>query len=101
MRVETLGDDFDAENSAFLDSAAAMQTLDLVITPDTSLAHLAGALGCEVWVALKFAPDWRWFLESQATPWYPQMRLFRQRSAGDWKGVFEEMQAALRGIHLS
>ena len=97
-RVETLGDEFDAENNAFLDSAAVMQVLDLVITPDTSLAHLAGALGCQVWVALKFAPDWRWFLESSATPWYPQMRLFRQPAPGDWGSVFAQMQAALRGV---
>ena len=100
LRVETLGDDFDAENKAFLDSAAAMQALDLVITLDTSLAHLAGALGCEVWVALKFAPDWRWFLESSATPWYPQMRLFRQPAPGDWKSVFAQMQTKLRSLHL-
>lgn len=96
--VETLGDDFDAENNAFLDSAAVMQTLDLVITLDTSLAHLAGALGCEVWVALKFAPDWRWLLESPSTPWYPQMRLFRQPAPGDWQRVFADMQAALQGV---
>lgn len=101
MRVETLGDDFDAENNAFLDSAAVMQVLDLVITLDTSLAHLAGALGCPAWVALKFAPDWRWFLESPRVPWYPQLRLFRQRSPGDWKSVFAQMQTALRSVHLS
>ena len=98
--VETLGDDFDTENNAFLDSAAVMQGLDLVITLDTSLAHLAGALGRPAWVALKFAPDWRWFLESSATPWYPQMLLFRQPAPGDWKNVFAQMQAALRSIHL-
>jgi hypothetical protein len=101
MAIETLGDDFDAENNAFLDSAAVMQSLDLVITADTSLAHLAGALGCQVWVALKFAPDWRWFLESPRTPWYPQMRLFRQDAPGDWKSVFAQMQTALRTVHLS
>ncbi len=101
MRVETLGDDFDAENNAFLDSAAVMQVLDLVITPDTSLAHLAGALGRPAWVALKFAPDWRWFLESPRSPWYPQMRLFRQDAPGDWKSVFAQMQTALRSVHLS
>lgn len=101
LRVETLGDDFDAENKAFLDSAAVMQVLDLVITPDTSLAHLAGALGCPAWIALKFAPDWRWFLGSSATPWYPQMRLFRQPAPGDWKSVFAQMQTALSSVHLS
>ena len=94
-RVESLGDDFDAGEYAFLDTAAVMQSLDLVITADTAIAHLAGALGRPVWLALKFAPDWRWLVERQDSPWYPTMRLFRQTVPGDWRGPFDRMAAAL------
>jgi tetratricopeptide (TPR) repeat protein len=92
-QVECLGEDFDKEPDAFLDSAAVMASLDLVITLDSALAHLAGALGHPVWVALKQVPDWRWFLGRRDSPWYPSMRLFRQKTEGDWAGVFAEMQA--------
>ncbi len=95
-RVETLGDDFDAGDYAFLDTAAAMANLDLVITADTAIAHLAGALGRPVWLALESAPDWRWGLEREDTPWYPTMRLFRQAAPGDWRGPFDRMAAALQ-----
>ncbi len=80
----------------FLDTAAAMAELDLVLTSDTSTAHLAGALGVEAWVVLPFAPDWRWPREGDRTPWYPTMRLFRQTVSGDWPGVFAAVEAALR-----
>jgi tetratricopeptide (TPR) repeat protein len=100
MTVEILGDDFDASASAFLDTAAVMQLLDLVITPDTSLAHLAGALGRPAWVALKYIPDWRWFLDRDDSPWYPSLRPFRQRSPGDWTPVFAEMEAWLKAANL-
>ena len=96
MRVETLGSDFDSGPDSFFDSAAVMKSLDLVITSDTAVAHLAGALGAPVWVALKSAPDWRWMMEGYDSLWYPTMRLFRQQSAGDWAGVFAQMEAALR-----
>jgi ADP-heptose:LPS heptosyltransferase len=69
---------------------------DLVITSDTAVAHLAGALGVETWVALKHVPDWRWMLDREDSPWYPGMRLFRQQRDGDWDGVFARMRAALR-----
>ena len=98
MTVETLGDDYDAGDDAFLDAAAVMENLDLVITSDTSIAHLAGALGRPVWVALQHAPDWRWLLERPDSPWYPSMRLFRQRAPGDWTGVFSEIADALRTL---
>jgi len=98
MRVETLGDDFDAGEDAFLDTAAVMENLDLVISTDTSIAHLAGALGRPVWVALKQVPDWRWLMDRSDTPWYPTMRLFRQQCRGHWKGVFADVEAALRGL---
>jgi tetratricopeptide (TPR) repeat protein len=88
-------DDFDLTHGAFMDTAAVMTNTDLVITSDTSIAHLAGALGVRVWVALPFTPDWRWLLVRGDSPWYPTMRLFRQRAPGDWKSVFEEMTSAL------
>jgi tetratricopeptide (TPR) repeat protein len=95
-QVESLGADFDAGGDAFLDTAAAMQSLDLVITCDTSIAHLAGALARPCWVALKRVPEWRWQLERDDTPWYPATRLFRQPARGDWDSVFAGMAAALR-----
>ena len=79
----------------FADTASAVMALDLVITVDTAAAHLAGALGKPVWVLLPFAPDWRWLLEREDSPWYPTMRLFRQKSLGDWQETFERVAAAL------
>ncbi len=96
--VEVPGPDFDSGPQAFLDSAAVMQSLDLVITLDSALAHLAGALDRPVWVALKQVPDWRWFLGQGDSPWYPRMRLFRQTREGDWASVFAEMEAELGKI---
>ena len=74
-------------------TAAVLRSLDLVITADTAVAHLAGALGVPVWVALTYSPDWRWLLEREDSPWYPTMRLFRQRRLGDWGEVFERIAA--------
>ena len=87
--------ELDTANGAFMDTAAIMQRLQLVITADTAAAHLAGALGVPVWVALRHAPDWRWMLDRDDSPWYPTMRLFRQTRAGIWRDVFERMAAAL------
>jgi hypothetical protein len=98
LAVEVLGGDFDAGAQAFLDSAAVMTHLDLVITCDTALAHLAGALGRPTWVALKHVPDWRWLLDRTDSPWYPSMRLFRQSRRGDWDGVFAAMHSALASL---
>jgi ABC-type amino acid transport substrate-binding protein len=98
MTVETLGDDFDEGSQAFLDTAAAMKSCDLVITSDTAVAHLAGALGIKTWVALQYVPEWRWLLDRQDSPWYPTARLFRQRSRGDWKSVFQQMETELRSM---
>ncbi|MEO8301144.1 MAG: tetratricopeptide repeat-containing glycosyltransferase family protein [Rhizomicrobium sp.] len=78
---------------AFVDTAAVIANLDLVITLDSAVAHLAGALRCPVWVALKQVPDWRWFLGRDDSPWYSSMRLFRQTKDGDWDGVFAEMES--------
>jgi len=79
----------------FADTAAAMCLMDLVITTDTSVAHLAGALGRPVWVMLRFMPDWRWFLDREDSPWYPTMRLFRQTTPGDWSGVVQRIAMQL------
>jgi tetratricopeptide (TPR) repeat protein len=86
---------FDQGSDAFLDTAAMMENMDLIISADTSTAHLAGALGRPVWLALKYVSDWRWFLDRADSPWYPSMRLFRQQADGDWAGVFAQMQAEL------
>ena len=96
MRVERLGADFDAGPDAFVDTAAAMQSLDLVISSCTSVPHLAGALRRPAWVALKTVPEWRWGLGRDDNPWYPEMRLFRQVERGDWGPVFTAMEVALR-----
>jgi tetratricopeptide (TPR) repeat protein len=90
-----LGSLVDEAAGAFMDTAAIMQSLDLVICCDTAVAHLAGAMSVPVWVALALAPDWRWLLERSDSPWYPSMRLFRQTRQGDWHKVFERMAKAL------
>jgi hypothetical protein len=84
-------DDFEVR-----DLAAVMAHLDLVITADTMAAHLAGALGLPVWILLPFCADWRWMLDRQDTPWYPNARLFRQRSRGDWTTVMADVEQELR-----
>jgi hypothetical protein len=79
----------------FTDTAAVIENLDLVISVDTAVLHLAGAMGKPAWAILSSSPDWRWMLNRQDSPWYPTMRLFRQRSYGDWDSVFEHMAQEL------
>jgi tetratricopeptide (TPR) repeat protein len=98
MRVETLGESFDAGADAFLDTAAVMEVLDLVITCDTSIAHVAGALGRPTWVLVKRVPDWRWMLDRHDNPWYPTLRVFRQSRSGDWADVFDTVKEALENL---
>ncbi len=98
MPVETLGDDFDQGRDGFIDTAAVMMNLDLVITSDTAIPHLAGALGRPVWVALRAVPDWRFMLERPDSPWYPTMRLFRQTTRDDWASVFAAIKDALAAL---
>jgi TPR repeat/Tetratricopeptide repeat len=101
LRIVDLGNELDEAHGAFMDSAAIMMNLDLVITSDTAVAHLAGAIGVPVWVALPYVPDWRWLLDRTDSPWYPTMRLFRQKTSGDWAGVFAEIETALRQLVAS
>jgi Flp pilus assembly protein TadD len=91
--VTDLSSHFDP--ASFQDAGAAVAALDLIITVDSALAHLAGALGKPVWVLLPYAPDWRWLRERQDSPWYPTMRLFRQPRPGDWNAVFHQVADAL------
>ena len=96
--------DLSSRLSDFSATARFVAQLDLVITCDTAMAHLAGGMGKKVWVLLSFAPDWRWLTEREDSPWYPSMRLFRQGRAGDWGGVVGRVRQALAlflGAHLT
>jgi tetratricopeptide (TPR) repeat protein len=90
--------DLSGELPDFAETAAAVANLDLVISVDTAVAHLAGALGRPVWTLLKFAPDWRWLLGREDSPWYPTMRLFRQERQGDWRQPVARVVASLRAL---
>lgn len=91
-------DSLDESNGPFMDTAAIMRHLDLVIAVDTAVAHLAGALGVPTWLALNYSPDWRWLLDREDSPWYPTMRLFRQSQPGDWSSVFSQMADELHKV---
>ena len=95
MDVQPL-DDFDEGPDAFVDSAALLQSLDLLVTADTSITHVAGATGRPVWLALNTVPDWRWMLGRSDSPWYPTVHLFRQPRMGDWSSVFHDMADSLQ-----
>jgi hypothetical protein len=91
--------DWTSEITDMADTAALIANLDLVITCDTSVAHLAGALGAQTWVGLPFAPDWRWLLGREDSPWYPTMQLFRQPSPSDWNTVIHSIASELAKLH--
>lgn len=95
IEIESPGTDMDMGADAFLDTAAVMANCDLIVTSDTSIAHLAGALGRPVFLALRHAPDWRWLVSGARSPWYPTMQIFRQRQRGEWTGVFAAMAEAV------
>jgi len=85
----------DVGSDAFLDTAAALKCVDLLVTSDSAIAHLAGALGVPCWLCLMREPDWRWMRSGDTTPWYSSVRLFRQPAPGDWQSVFRSAAAAL------
>ena len=93
-----LGNNFDAGENAFVDTAAVMMNCDLIITSDTAIAHLAGALGCPTWVLLKKIPDWRWMLERKDSPWYSSVTLYRQKQKDNWTHVFNKIQMDLQSL---
>jgi hypothetical protein len=98
MQVESLGGNFPED---FAETAAAMEAMDLIISCDTSVAHLAGALGRPAWVALPHASDWRWLQDRTDSPWYPGMQLFHQPARGDWAGLFKKIEAQLAAQFLA
>ncbi len=89
---------FPEELTNFSQTAALLSCLDLVLTVDTSLAHLGGALGIPTWIMVPFFPDWRWLLHRTDSPWYPSVRLYRQLAFGDWKSLFEPLQRDLQQL---
>jgi len=91
--------DLGRELADFADTAALISQLDLLISVDTSVAHIAGAMGKPVWLLLPFSPDWRWMMQREETPWYPTMRLMRQKKLGDWPGVIERVAKELAAFH--
>jgi FkbM family methyltransferase len=95
LDVIDLGREIDENTGAFVETAAVLKNLDLLITCDTAVEHVAGALGVPVWVAMCRVPHWPWQLSGEETHWYPSMRLFRQTTSGDWPGVFERIAKAL------
>jgi tetratricopeptide (TPR) repeat protein len=97
LPVIDLADRLDETTGGFMDTAAVMKSLDLVVTSDTAVAHLAGGLGVPVWVALGVGSDWRFLQGREDSPWYPTMRLFRQTQMRDWDSVFDRIAAELRG----
>jgi hypothetical protein len=92
--IDNLGEDFDD----FSDTAAVLENLDLLISVDTAVVHLAGAMGKTVWTLLPYAPDWRWQRNRDDSPWYPTMRLYRQPARGDWASVFQQVEGDLRQL---
>jgi hypothetical protein len=96
-RIRTFGETFDRDG-AFLDTAAVMMSLDLTVSCDTSICHLAGALGRPVFTALPQVSEWRWLIDRTDTPWYPTMRLFRQTRPGEWADVFDAIAGAVADL---
>jgi Tfp pilus assembly protein PilF len=98
MSVELLGEGYATGPDSFVDAAAAMHCVDLVVTTDSAPAHLAGALGRPCWVLLMHVPDWRWMIGREDSPWYPHTRLFRQSERGDWEAPVRKLTDELRQL---
>ena len=88
--------DFTSDIHDFSDTAGLIENLDLVITVDTSVAHLAGAMGKKVWILNRYDTCWRWLLDRSDSPWYPSATVFRQSAMGDWSNVIDEVAVELR-----
>jgi tetratricopeptide (TPR) repeat protein len=101
LSADALVADGSSRDRDMAETAALIATLDLVITTDTSIAHLAGAMAKPVWILLPHLSDWRWMQQTEATPWYPTARLFRQSSPGDWAGLIERVIRALNAFRLA
>ena len=101
FEVVNFGSEFDNGESRFVDTAAVIENCDLIITSDTSVAHLAGALGARTWVMLQFTPDWRWSISGSDCLWYPSLELFRQEEPGDWESLFDRIKEALLDLRNS
>jgi hypothetical protein len=86
------------ELTDFTDTAVLCELIDVVISVDTSVAHLAGTLGKQTWILLPFSPDWRWLLDRDDSPWYPSVKLYRQERIGDWDSVLERVKEDLMAI---
>jgi hypothetical protein len=99
--IVDLGPELDLGPDAFVDTAAVMSTLDLVLTTDSAVAHLGGSLGLPVWLLLARPCDWRWGVDGETTPFYRTTRLFRQPTAGDWEGLYARLDAALAASPLA
>ena len=93
--------DFTSLLNDFSDTAALIDNLDLVISVDTSTAHLAGAMGKPVWILNRFDADWRWLLDRTDSPWYPTVKLYRQEKAGDWDNVVQRVKTDLMRFHAN
>lgn len=100
MSAEIVLTNYGEKFEDFTDTAGLIENLDLVISVDTAVAHLAGAMGKPVWVLLPFVPDWRWMMNREDSPWYPSMRLFRQKAHGDWAPVFQQVEEELKTLKL-
>lgn len=97
--IHHFDNDFDESNGRFMDTAALIKNIDLIISADTSIVHVAGSLGAQTWVLLPYNAEWRWQKKRNDTPWYPYtMRLFRQKKPGDWTTVIEEVKHALQEL---
>lgn len=97
--IHTFDVDFDETHGRFMDTAALMKNLNLIITIDTSIAHVAGGLGIPTLLMLPNPADWRWIINRTDTPWYPEMKLFKQPTPGDWKSVIESITSYLKTIN--
>jgi ADP-heptose:LPS heptosyltransferase len=89
---------FGDEQRGFADAAALCELMDVVVSVDTAVAHVAGALGRPTWILLNSAPDWRWMLGRDDSPWYPSVKLYRQQTLGDWAGVIERVAKDLQRL---